>query len=775
MSDDIRKNIQSPRGYNFIVDATGTVLLSTDRTKENTENIQQNRDLREILAGGSLDEGIKEAEYSNARGLFAYKKHKDLGVIFCMFTPYSDYKNLRQGKGEEYASVIFDTKFFVPVYALLAGSFFIFFMIIAGLVGSPYKPIKKIVRALRHVDEDGFELMLPKIRKGAYKRVIDALVILKGRVKAAEEKTEKLSKMSKELEEELSKEASRADMEISELRDAVKIAENNKTRAEEEILKIKEEAQKEKQNFGIKIKEEQKKLEEKIKEIEKDNLKLKEEIKTAHQSQVPAEKENMRMESVLMMNTELKGVLSVIKTYISSVLGGEGKITDAQQQFLGVVINKSARLERLISDLTELARLEKGEVKFAKQPVDANTVIQDILFAIQPQADVKKVEINTSFSPSLTTVSGDSSRLSSIITQLITQAIKVSPRGGKIIAETKEDGKNVLIRLTDFGMSMPKDKTQALFMNFHGPESLAGPEFINTGLRFPIIKAAIVNMGGDIWLESEIGKGKTFVISLPKDNEIKPAFGGFSPKVRETIIKSTGSELKKEETQDFDLPDSLDEIDNKKEDKNIDLPSELPDLSDIEKPAEPKLAGIPPVPESSKPAEPKLTGIPPVPELSKPAEPKLAGIPPVPESPKPAEPKLAGIPPVPESPKPAEPKSDGQAVEKPKLANPFGDMFGESPVEPKKSTPPQGGSFKIQSNAAGSNISESKPEKTPPESKKIDTVSELLAFSSEPEKKKDLPGSDLNVPQDLLDKKKSAPEDLPPLPDLEDDKGTDIL
>jgi hypothetical protein len=234
-----------------------------------------------------------------------------------------------------------------------------------------------------------------------------------------------------------------------------------------------------------------------------------------------------------MMNTELKGVLSVIKTYISSVLGGEGKITDAQQQFLGVVINKSARLERLINDLTELARLEKGDIKLVKSPVEINNIIQDLIFSIQPQADIKKVELKVNFSPTLPTAYGDSGRLSSVLSQLLNQAIKVSPRGGQVIVETKDGGKDVQIKISDFGMSMPQSKAGVLFVNFHGPESIAGPEFVNTGLRFPILKAIINNMGGDIWIESEIGKGKTFYISLSKEqgvsvsapvmNEFKPA------------------------------------------------------------------------------------------------------------------------------------------------------------------------------------------------------------------------------------------------------------
>jgi hypothetical protein len=66
-------------------------------------------------------------------------------------------------------------------------------------------------------------------------------------------------------------------------------------------------------------------------------------------------------------------------------------------------------------------------------------------------------------------------------------------------------------------MSMPQAKANSLFVNFHGPESIAGPEFVNTGLRFPILKAIVNNMGGDIWIESEIGKGKTFIISMAKE------------------------------------------------------------------------------------------------------------------------------------------------------------------------------------------------------------------------------------------------------------------
>ncbi|MGD0565842.1 MAG: HAMP domain-containing sensor histidine kinase, partial [Candidatus Goldiibacteriota bacterium] len=318
-----------------------------------------------------------------------------------------------------------------------------------------------------------------------------------------------------------------------------------------EISKIKADFMKNKKDSDAKFEAEKSQLGLKLSNNEKEIEKLKAEVKKASESKVPLEKENMRMDSVLMMNTELKGVLSVIKTYISSVLGGEGKITDAQQQFLGVVINKSARLERLINDLTELARLEKGEIKISRQPVEVNTVVQDVIFAIQPQADIKKVDLKINFSPTLSIGTGDPARLSSVISQILNQAIKVSPRGGQVVVETKESGKDVIIRITDFGMSMPQSKSSILFINFHGPETTAGPEFINSGLRFPILKAIVNNMGGEIWIESEIGKGKTFVISIPKSQDAAkpsaPVPAGLTgqpvktaeipPSARETIIK----------------------------------------------------------------------------------------------------------------------------------------------------------------------------------------------------------------------------------------------
>lgn len=530
-ADAVRKGKLSGNGYNFIAETTGRMVLNTDSTKENTENILLNPDLRPIVSGAAAEQVIKEATYNNLRGLLGYQKIPGFDLVAVVFTPYADYKFM-QKKTDQYETIFFDNRLFLPVYAIIAAALVLGLMLLFAFSSEPYAPLRKIIRALTRMDEEGFEAFLPKAKTGVYRKISDAIIILKGRVKAAESNAQKLSQMSKELEEELSKEASRYDAEISELRDAVKINESAKAASEEAMLKAKSEAENAKAEAQKKIAMEKEIMNQKISVLEKEIAKLKEEMKKTSEVKGAGGADTMRTDAVLMMNTELKGVLSVIKTYISSVLGGEGKITDAQQQFLGVVINKSARLERIINDLTELSRLEKNDIKLNKQPVDVNHIVEDTVFSMQPQADIKKVEIRSNFPPAISMAVGDSARLTNTISQLMNQAIKVSPRGGQVIVETKQTEKDVHIRLTDYGMSMPQSKAAILFTKFHGPESPSGPEFINTGLRFPILKAVLNNMGGDITIESEIGKGKTFVISLPREKAGAPLSGGGIPSVK---------------------------------------------------------------------------------------------------------------------------------------------------------------------------------------------------------------------------------------------------
>ena len=180
--------------------------------------------LRGDTVRGSTSRVVDPTMAGNLRGQLAYKKIEPFGYILCVFTPNTDHKSLdRQVK--KYETIMNDTSLALPAYVLLAVAFVIGLLIMVAASNGPYSQLNKINSALTRIDEPGFEEMLPKDKKGIYRKIIDAMIILKGRLKASDENAHKLSVMLKEREEELSKEASRADAEISELRSVIKVAE----------------------------------------------------------------------------------------------------------------------------------------------------------------------------------------------------------------------------------------------------------------------------------------------------------------------------------------------------------------------------------------------------------------------------------------------------------------------------------------------------------------------------------------------------------------------
>ncbi|MEI7542005.1 MAG: hypothetical protein WCJ94_01990 [bacterium] len=236
----IRKNTQSATGTNFIINTNAVMLLNSDINRENTDSLLAAADGKDIINDAGAENQIRIVEYNNLKGLIAYRKVESLNLILCIFTPDADYKFM-QKKINVFESALLGNEYGVPTYILLLIVIILGFIWALALSGEPFYPIKKIVKALSHIDEESFTEMLPKIKKGEYKKLLDSLIILRGRIHASEDKAEKLSLMSKELEEELSREASKADAEISQMRDALKIAERSKATINEELIKLKKE------------------------------------------------------------------------------------------------------------------------------------------------------------------------------------------------------------------------------------------------------------------------------------------------------------------------------------------------------------------------------------------------------------------------------------------------------------------------------------------------------------------------------------------------------
>jgi hypothetical protein len=142
--------------------------------------------------------------------------------------------------------------------------------------------------------------------------------------------------------------------------------------------------------------------------------------------------------------------------------------------------------------------------------------VQEALVNARPQAEHKKISLEFAESGNLSAVNVDKEKIGGVIRSLLSQAIKVTSRSEKIGLLLSERENSVELRVTDPGMSLPPDRAGKVFAQFHGVDSQAGPEFIGTGLRFPILRSVVEAHGGKIWIESQVGRGKTFVVALPK-------------------------------------------------------------------------------------------------------------------------------------------------------------------------------------------------------------------------------------------------------------------
>lgn len=368
-----------------------------------------------------------------------------------------------------------------------------------------------------------------------------ALGILTKRAAQSEDRVRELEAALRRAEEDAGRQAGQASAELSELREKLSASQASQQGADqkyEAAQKARQDAEAQLSNLRSALETSTRNTE--LKTAENRNLgaqlqdlmrALEEQRKVAEKAQEGGsrkENEVVRLAAVNTLSSELKATLTVIKNYISTMLGSQGVISDAQQEFLGVVINKSARLERLIGDLVEISEIGSGAKPLHLEAVSPSALVQEALVNARPQAENKKISLELAESGTLSPVQVDKEKMEAVLRSLLSQAIKVTSRNEKIGLLLSERESTVELRVTDPGMSLPPDRAAKVFVQFHGVDSQAGPEFIGTGLRFPILKSVVEAHGGKLWIESQVGRGKTFVLVLPKAGSLAPPSGGAS-------------------------------------------------------------------------------------------------------------------------------------------------------------------------------------------------------------------------------------------------------
>jgi len=165
-----------------------------------------------------------------------------------------------------------------------------------------------------------------------------------------------------------------------------------------------------------------------------------------------------------------------------------------------------------VDDLLNVSRIQSGQIITEQQPLDLPEVVRE---AVQSVAVDEKHSVVFDFPKDLSPVVGDRDKLIQVLINLVDNAVKYSPQGGKVTIAARQEPERMVVSVSDQGIGIAPEDREKIFTTFSRIRRPEVEKIHGTGLGLYIVKALVELMGGEIWVESELGKGSTFFFSLP--------------------------------------------------------------------------------------------------------------------------------------------------------------------------------------------------------------------------------------------------------------------
>jgi PAS domain S-box-containing protein len=219
-----------------------------------------------------------------------------------------------------------------------------------------------------------------------------------------------------------------------------------------------------------------------------------------------------KTEFLSIVSHEFRTALTGIQGFSELIRDG-GLETDEVRAYGGYIFNDADRINRLISDMLDLDRMESGRMSMRTGDVDINEVLSEAM--ARAGTSTATVEFKADLDPRLPIVVGDRDRLTQVVSNLVSNAVKYSPDGGMVTLSTRAEGGFALVSVTDTGLGIPPDEIGHVFERFRRVRSGAAQSIPGTGLGLTIVKQIVEMHGGKIWVESAVGHGSAFHFTIP--------------------------------------------------------------------------------------------------------------------------------------------------------------------------------------------------------------------------------------------------------------------
>lgn len=226
------------------------------------------------------------------------------------------------------------------------------------------------------------------------------------------------------------------------------------------------------------------------------------------------EVEQLKSEFVSTVSHEFRTPLTSISLGAGLLLDGTlGEISDSQKEIISAIRDEEMRLANLVNDLLDLSRIESGKMAVNMKPCSSEDIIDITIKSLSEQAKIKNISLGCYIDEELPEVKADPEKLKIVLTNLIGNAIKFTPTDGKIEVFAHHHNKKVYISVKDSGIGIPKEYHNKIFEKFIQVKKDIN-DGVGTGLGLTISKKIVEIHGGEIWVESEEGRGSTFTFTL---------------------------------------------------------------------------------------------------------------------------------------------------------------------------------------------------------------------------------------------------------------------
>lgn len=232
------------------------------------------------------------------------------------------------------------------------------------------------------------------------------------------------------------------------------------------------------------------------------------------------EMNRLKSDFLATMSHELRTPLNSIIGF-SEVLASNDQLPERQRRYAANIQNSGKMLLGMINDILDLAKIESGKMEVHVDDFSIRDVCEALTNLVRPIADKKNLDLRCELDEAIPLLRQDSGKIKQILYNLLSNAIKFTPEGGRVTLSARADGKSLVLAVVDTGIGIPEGDRDRIFEKFRQAgmgamrDGVLTREHEGTGLGLSIVRELATLLGGELQLESEVGKGSTFRVRIP--------------------------------------------------------------------------------------------------------------------------------------------------------------------------------------------------------------------------------------------------------------------